>query len=467
MNMNDYRKVTDRLEADERCRKEVLDMSRRENRIKLDTKDYEEKVSGVEVRRGHNAMRYIGIAAAIAIVAGGVGGTGVFLHKNGRNASQITDISREESTEPAEESTEEATFTVATVEYDYEAIANELTQHYVDSLNVLQYGEVAYDSSDSITFYTYDSTNEEWSNNYGGERTFYKVTDVRFKNCQDIYEYYKEPIAPSISRKHYGETYENCTMPDNYKDANGFEFGATLKSWLGGDVSKFESGSRVDIRPDGKGTADDEAFSINSGIYIEYNGGLYVSKSTVEPENAPYYANGKHSFPISITTEPQILGINEDSFVASCFIKMPYTGMENAKYGEEKLITFNLIDGEWKISSIETGDRPEYTSAVAIQRYIEQRQEYNDINIGCDSEKSTARGIGHITDKLEVTEYDPNIHVCKVHVVLHNMNGEDALDMTAEISVNYKGNPVVMSADITRIKEYDSSYERPNAVSAN
>ena len=70
-------------------------------------------------------------------------------------------------------------------------------------------------------------------------------------------------------------------------------------------------------------------------------------------------------------------------------------------------------------------------------------------------------------DKLEVTEYDSSIHVCKVHAVLHNMNGEDALDMTAEVSVNYKGSPVVMSADITRIKEYDSSYERPNAVSAN
>ena len=47
MNMNDYRKVTDRLEADERCRKEVLDMSRRENRIKLDTKDYRYKPGGI------------------------------------------------------------------------------------------------------------------------------------------------------------------------------------------------------------------------------------------------------------------------------------------------------------------------------------------------------------------------------------------------------------------------------------
>ncbi|SFW15262.1 hypothetical protein [Ruminococcus flavefaciens] len=466
MNMNDYKRVTDRLTPDERCRKEVLDMSKRENKIKLNTNEYTESVSGVEVRSGHGIMKYVGIAAACAIIVGGIGTTGVLLHKGSKNAQQFAEVIEEETTaEAVTEITEEPT--EPPVEYDYEAIANELTQHYIDSLNVMQYGDVSYDSNESITFYTYDSTREEWSNNYGGERTFYKVTDERFKSCQDIYEYYKAPIASSIDRKHYGETYESFTMPDNFKDAADVEYESSLQSWLGGDVSKFENGSRVDIRPNGKDTCDDEAFSINIGIYVEYNGNLYVSKRTVESETAPYYANGKHSFLTSLTTEPNVLETEDNSFKASCFVKTPYTGWENAKYGDEKIITFNLINGEWKISSIETGDRPEYTSAVAIQNYIEKRAEYNDINIGYDSEGKAGRGIGHIMDKLEVTEYDPSIHVCKVHAVLHNMNGEDALDMTAEISVNHNGSPVVMSADITRIKEYDSSYERPNAVSAN
>ncbi|WP_294411964.1 hypothetical protein [uncultured Ruminococcus sp.] len=452
MNINDYKRVTDRLTPDERCRKEVLDMSKSENKIKMNTNEYTESVSGVEVRSSHGIMKYVSIAAACALIVGGIGTTGVLLHKGSKNAQQFAEVLEEETTaEAVTEITEEPT--EPRVEYDYAAIANELTQHYIDSLNVMKYGDVSYDSSESITFYTYDSTNEEWSNNYGGERTFYKVTDERFKSCQDIYEYYKVPFVSS--------------MPDNFKDAADVEYESSLQSWLGRDVSKFENGSRVDIRPNGKDTCDDEAFSINIGIYVEYNGNLYVSKRTVESETAPYYANGKHSFLISMTSEPQILETDEESFKASCFVKLPYTGMENAKYGEEKLITFNLIDGEWKISSIETGDRPEYTSAVAIQNYIEQRAEYNDINIGYDSEGKAGRGIGHIMDKLEVTEYDPSIHVCKVHVVLHNMNGEDALDMTAEISVNHNGNPVVMSADITRIKDYDSSYERPNAVSSN
>ena len=466
MNMNDYKRVTDRLTPDERCRKEVLDMSKRENKIKMNKNEYTENVSGVEVCSGHGIMKYVSIAAACALIVGGIGTTGVLLHKGSKNAQQFTEVVKEETTaEAVTEITEEPT--EPPVEYDYAAIANELTQHYIDSLNVMQYGDVSYDSNESITFYTYDSTREEWSNNYGGERTFYKVTDERFKSCQNIYEYYKAPIASSIDRKHFGETYESFTMPDNYKEAQDVEYSFTLKGWLGGDVSKYENGATVDFHPNGGEEVDTLAYSVNSGIYVEYNGSLYVSKRTVESENAPYYANGKHSFLISMTSEPQILETEDNSFKASCFVKMPYTGWENAKYGDEKIITFNLIDGEWKISSIETGDRPEYTSAVAIQNYIEKRAEYNDINIGYDSEGKAGRGIGHIMDKLEVTEYDSSIHVCKVHAVLHNMNGEDALDMTAEISVNHNGNPVVMSADITRIKDYDSSYERPNAVSAN
>jgi hypothetical protein len=456
--MNDYKRVTDRLAPDERCRKEVLDMSRRENKIKMNKNEYTENVSGVEVRSGHGIMKYVSIAAVCALIVGGIGTTGVLLHKGSKNAQQFTEVVEEETTaEAVTEITEEPT--ELPVEYDYAAIANELTQHYIDSLNVMQYGDVSYDSNESITFYTYDSTNEEWSNNYGGERTFYKVTDERFKSCQDIYEYYKAPIASSIDRKHFGETYESFTMPDNYKEAQGVEDSVTLLSWLGEDVSKFEVGSRVDLAydPEDESTVDYAAHSIHTATYVEYNGQLYVRQMP------KFSTTGDNSF----STEPAVTHEEADSFTVSRFVRTPYLGYANANYGEENIFTFVIENDEWKIKSIEIGDRPEYTLAVAIQNYIEKRAEYNDINIGYDSEGKAGRGIGHIMDKLEVTEYDPSIHVCKVHAVLHNMNGEDALDMTAEVSVNYKGSPAVMSADITRIKDYDSSYERPNAVSAN
>ena len=458
MNMNDYKRVTDRLAPDERCRKEVLDMSKRENKIKMNKNEYTENVSGVDVRSGHGIMKYVSIAAACALIVGGIGTTGVLLHKGSKNAQQFTEVIEEETTAKAvTEITEEPT--ELPVEYDYAAIANELTQHYIDSLNVMQYGDVSYDSNESITFYTYDSTREEWSNKYGGERTFYKVTDERFNSCQDIYEYYKAPIASVIDRKNFGETYESFTMPDNYKEAQGVEDSVTLLSWLGEDVSKFEVGSRVDLAydPEDEGTFDYAAHSIHTATYVEYNGQLYVRQMP------KFSTTGDNSF----STEPAVTHEEADSFTVSRFVRTPYLGYANTNYGEEKIFTFVLEKDEWKIKSIETGDRPEYTSAVAIQNYIEKRAEYNDINIGYDSEGKAGRGIGHIMDKLEVTEYDSSIHVCKVHAVLHNMYGEDALDMTAEISVNHNGNPVVMSADITRIKDYDSSYERPNAVSKN
>ena len=187
MNINDYKKVTDRLEPDERCRNEVLEMSKRENKIKMNTNEYTETVSGVEVRRGHSATKYVSIAAACALIVGGTGTTGALLHKSDKNAQQFTEVIEEEtSAEAVTEIAEEPTENTADIDYDYEAIADELTQHYIDSLNVLQYGDVSYDSNDSITFYTYDSTDEEWSNRCGGERTFYKVTDERFNSCQDI-----------------------------------------------------------------------------------------------------------------------------------------------------------------------------------------------------------------------------------------------------------------------------------------
>lgn len=458
MNMNDYKRVTDRLAPDERCRKEVLDMSKRENKIKMNKNEYTENVSGVEVRSGHGIMKYVSIAAACALIVGGIGTTGVLLHKGSKNAQQFTEVVEEGTTaETVTEITEEPT--EPPVEYDYAAIANELTQHYIDGVNVMQFGDVTYDSSDSITFYTYDSTDEEWSNKYGGERTFYKVTDERFNSCQDIYEYYKAPIASVIDRKNFGETYESFTMPDNYKEAQDVEDSVTLRSWLGEDVSKFEVGSRVDLAydPEDESTVDYAAHSIHTATYVEYNGQLYVRQMP------KFSTTGDNSF----STEPAVTHEEADSFTVSRFVRTPYLGYVNANYGEENIFTFVLENDEWKIKSIEIGDRPEYTSAVAIQNYIEKRAEYNDLNIGYDSEGKAGRGIGHIMDKLEVTEYDPSIHVCKVHAVLHNMNGEDALDMTAEVSVNYKGSPAVMSADITRIKDYDSSYERPNAVSAN
>lgn len=432
MNINDYKKVTDRIEPNEKCRDEVLGMNKREKNI-------EQTITGVEVRSGRSISKYLGIAAACVLIAGSAGTTGVLLHNSSKKAVQQTEVEEQATTEvnTVEEVTEEATKALyeGTVECDYQAIATELTDRYLDADNVLCNGDVSYDENDSIVFYTYDSTDEEWSNKYGGERKFCKVTDERFKSCQDIYEYYRSAFASFMNQgNQYAEEY---TMPEKYTEASYID-GSTLTSWLGGDVSKFELGSRVDLRPysDNKceeGNYDDVAFAINNGMYVEYNGKLYVSIRGTE-----YWRTVSTS---SYTTEPVLRDITDTSFTVSRYMKPSYTGYENVKYGEEKVFHVILDNGEWKITNIVFGCRPEYDSAIAIQSYLEEKNEYNDIDIDCMD----------IMSYIEITDFDAENKKCKVHGVLHDVNGVDAIDMTADVCIDFDSNYGVVSADITRL----------------
>lgn len=447
MNINDYKKVTDRLEPDERCRKEVLSMNKGENKIKQNINEFEENVSGVEVKHGHSAMKYISIAAAFVLVAGGIGTTSYFMHRNG--GSQFADTVEEETTtaENTEAVTEEVTEIVTeevtlSVDYDYESIAQELTDKYLESANIMRCGCVSFDANDSITFYTYDSTDDYWSNNYGGSRTFCKVTDDRFHSCQDIYDYYKQNLALTT----YNTRFDTDTItPTEYKNGIFIEDGCTVMSWLGGDVSKFENGSRVDLSPThDEECVDEAAMAVNNATYVDYNGELYVNKNYAERGTEEKY-----------TSEPEITEKNADKIVVSRFLIPPYTGYENVKYGEEQIYTLVFENDEWKISSIDHGISLEYYSAIAIQCYLEERNEYNDIDIDCMD----------ILTPLEVLDYNKETKICKVHAVLHDTQGVDAIDITAEIDLN--PNMSVISADITRLKEYDSSLDRQGILYAN
>jgi hypothetical protein len=436
MNINDYKKVTDRIEPNEKCRDEVLNMNKRKYNIE---QDINENVTGVEVRSGHGITKYIGIAAACVLVVGCIGTTGVLLHNSSKNVVQRTEVEEQVTTEDAtEEATEEVTTALyeGNVECDYQAIATELTDRYLEADNILCSGSVSYDENDSIVFYTYDSTDEDWSNNYGGERKFCKVTDERFKSCQDIYDYYRANLASVMNKgNQYAEEY---TMPDNYAEANYID-GSTMSSWLGGDVSKYELNSRVDLRPysDDKyaeGNIDDAAFAINHAMYVEYNGQLYVSVGRTE-----YWRVVATS---SYTTEPVVTQTTDNSFTVSRYLKSNYAENENIKYGEERVFYVILDNGEWKITNIGYGFCPESYSASAIQSYLEDKEEYNDIAIDFTD----------ILTPLEVLDYNMETHTCKVHVVLHDINGVDAAEITAEVGIDPTGNISVVSADITRLK---------------
>lgn len=320
MNLNDYKRVMDRFEADQQCKEEVFDMLKRENKIKMN-KEYTEDVSGVEVRHGSNITKYIGIAAAFAVVVGGIGTTSVLIHNSRNGSSQLANVV-EDKLEVMTETSEQ---------YDYYAIAQELTDSYLECVNIVLNGNISYDTDDYISFYVYDTFKD-----FEAERHFFRVTDKRFGSCKDLYEYYRG-IA-------------GMDLPENFMDARTVDDQAMIKLWLGGDVSEFENGGRVNINTEDMSLVDASAQSVNSGVYVDYNGKLYVADVVTYP-----YKYSVLNIKSVYANEPELVETGVESFAALRTIN-------NIRYGDDgeisseisnkKLFTFILVNDEWKIDSV-------------------------------------------------------------------------------------------------------------------
>ena len=449
MNINDYKKVTDRIEPDEKCKEEVLNMNKRKQNIEQKIND---DVTGVDVRSGRNITRYIGIAAACVLLAGSIGSTGLLLHKSKKDHVKITELSdptttfvstnasnnttAAKTTKTASSTTTTKTTEVTTaktteehIDSSYESFAMKTIEDYYAAENLLMYGEISYDTNSSINFTTYDGFDDVWNSSFCGERKFYKVTDGRFKTCQDIYDYYKGFLA-SVIKMNYTLNIEEYEMPESYADAEYLLRSVShVKDWLGGDISKYESGSKVNVCPETYDVWDEAAKAVNYAKYVEYKGDLYVAERREKVDSL--YLN-----PV-FTLGPIIKDITESSFSAIVFRKTE--DYDSIKYGTKETFNFVLENGEWKINNLTFGESPEMDSSGALIRYLRDHQEYSDI----------CRDFPDVEPFIEIVEYDIDARTCKIHGVLHNMNGEDAIDVTADIDLN---NPTVTSADIKRIK---------------
>lgn len=302
-------------------------------------------------------------------------------------------------------------------EYDYTAIAQQLFDDYLEGGRIVCYGDVSYDENDSITFYTYNSNDAEWSEKYGGERTFYKVTDERFNNGQDIYEMMK-----------------TITTTNN---AIRFDNNTSLIGRLVSDVSMFEIGSDVDLN-DVDAERQVAAYGINLDVYIEYNGKLYVRPRPYE---------------IEYTTEVKVIETSENGFTASRYMKMPYHNA-NIQYGEEVILEIVQENGEWKINYMESGIDVEYNASIAIQVYFEDDPDFYDLSIDPSD----------IIKNMEVLEYDDEIKRCKVHTIMIDVNGEEAVDFTGEIMLTKQFDEAIADAQVTRLNEYDGTLKRPSVL---
>ncbi|MCR5601702.1 MAG: hypothetical protein K6G33_13280 [Ruminococcus sp.] len=449
MNINDYKKVTDRLEPDEKCKNEVLNMNKRKQNIEQKIND---DVSGVDVRSGRNITRYVGIAAACVLLAVSIGSTGLLLHKSKKEHIKITELSdptttfvstnvsnnatsaKTTKTDPSSTTTKttEVTTEKTTEEHNdssYESIAMKIIENYYAGDNLLMYGDISYDTNCSINFTTYDGFDDVCNSSFCGERKFYKVTDERFKSCQDIYDYYKSFLTSIIKMNNISDI-EEYELPESYTDAEYLlQSISPVKSFLGGDISKYESGSQVNVCPEIYNVWDKTARAVNYAKYVEYKGDLYVAERRDSVD--PMLLNPVFTF------GPIIKDITENSFSAIIFRKTE--DFDTIKYGSKETYYFVLEDGEWKINNLIFGEYPELDSSRALIKYLDEHKEYSDV----------CRDFYDVEHFIEIFEYDIDAQTCKVHGVLHNMYAEDVIDVTADIDLN---NISVTSADIKRIK---------------
>ena len=439
------------LSEDEKERLYIMSKRKYDDRSIPNT-EFKDGVSGVEHYSRPKWHKAVSIAAAAVLVVGGLGGAFGVMSRNGNMAG--TDMSEEvsEEAETTEAETEEVTEAEEVpADIDYEAIALDLTDRYLECENHLKYQGLSCDTNDSVTFYTFSTVDPEWSANYGGERTFYKVTDERFTCCQDIYDDMCQMLSEAV------------TESSSFEDGIDLYSRATLKSWLGGDVSQFENGSNVDLRPT-EDSWDEAAYAVNNASYIDYNGSLYVRDYMVDESKYPVWFDKDGTtykrFPARFSESPiyseteniKIYDETENSFKVSRYVLPAYIGYENAKYGEEYIYSIENTDAGWRISGLEVGKQVEYSVAIGIQSYFEHRPEYDDVDIDTLPVKC-----------IDVTSYDPDKGIAEFTAVLPDINGADVVQITGTASVS----AVVTglgSAEVTRLKDFDESLKRKSVV---
>ncbi|MCR5707833.1 MAG: hypothetical protein K6G82_06125 [Ruminococcus sp.] len=167
-------------------------------------------VSGVEVRRGRGTSRFVGFAAALALVLGGLGGGGLLL-KNRMGAAPAAEL--EESAEVTEAETEAAT--EADTE-EYEAVAKELTDTYLEFFNKVYCGSLDVDTSETLEMSATDA-----KGNFGGN-IYYLVTEEGFTTLESI-----QKRCDEICDEDCGKTLLNereFTSADDWSSNRGTHF---------------------------------------------------------------------------------------------------------------------------------------------------------------------------------------------------------------------------------------------------
>lgn len=223
---------------------------------RIDNDGYTEVASGTErISRRNNIIRVVSAAAACAVLAAGIGTTGVLLHKNHRSQLADSDVvdSNEQLTSPFGDFTK-VDFNLYLFDENYDGFSDETYAELADFFNSFNWGE-EYENAEGREFQQ-DSLTRYGAINW---------EDDKGKNSITI------ETDGFISYKRYilsGET-ENLSMDLAFTkyymiDFEAFDKG--IKEIIGNDGS--ESAAEAGISPFGDFTAFD--FDLQSGVW-NYN----------------------------------------------------------------------------------------------------------------------------------------------------------------------------------------------------
>ncbi len=328
-------------------------------------------------------------------------------------------------------------------EYDYTAIATELTDKFFYMIDVLGAYNVSYDENDFITYNCYSVSNPAtFSEKYGVDlsgaeektdflytRKLYKVTDDRFKSCQDIYNALRELTSSSLLPE---ENYENADLP-----IYGNEWVTTPIAILGTDVSMYESGSNIydsyfsdfENRKFDMQDSDnwEAALSAFGSHYVEYNGNLYIIGDMGYSDMPDVHVN--------------LQNVEENRFSVTRKHIISYE--DETERIESYNFDFVFENGEWKIDNVERVVSDEEAIGNAIASYV-------DTLIRSDTDK-----YGNIYENPDVFDFGFEIvsyngeNNCTARVILTDYDYVDVIELTAEIDIKEQK---VINAEIIELQ---------------
>jgi hypothetical protein len=328
-------------------------------------------------------------------------------------------------------------------EYEYLDIAGDLTDKFFYMIDVLGAYNVSYDENDFITYNCYSVSNPAtFSEKYGVDlsgaeektdflytRKLYKVTDDRFKSCQDIYNALRELTSSSLLPE---ENYENADLP-----IYGNEWVTTPIAILGTDVSMYESGSNIydsyfsdfENRKFDMQDSDnwEAALSAFGSHYVEYNGNLYIIGDMGYSDMPDVHVNlqnvEKNRFSV---TRKHIISYEDET-----------------KKIESYNFDFVFENGKWKIDNVERVVSDEEAIGIAIASYV-------DTLIRSDTDK-----YGNIYENPDVFDFGFEIvgyngeNNCTARVILTDYDYVDIIELTAEIDIKEQK---VINAEIIELQ---------------